>query len=136
MWTNYRSSCSQITEWLFYRFKKIPRKATVVDSYLSTNKIFLILLKQDSIMGIFVNTFQNFQNRYFLCNTSRRQLLFLLPLSYPSCMEGQGGRGIEQFRIWCLNFNWLKMHWGSTITHRISETNSSFHVKQRTARKV
>ena len=37
--SNYRSSYSQIMEWLFYRFRKIPRKATAVKSYFSSYRL-------------------------------------------------------------------------------------------------
>ena len=37
----------------------------------------VILLKQDPTESVFLKTFQNFQNRHFLCNTSRRLLLDL-----------------------------------------------------------
>ena len=54
--TIYRSSGSQVMAWLFYRFWKIPKKATAVESYFST-VTRLIILKQDPTTGVFVKTF-------------------------------------------------------------------------------
>ena len=75
--TNYRSSCSRATEWLFYRFWEINRKTTALEPYFSTVTDLATSLKQNPTRSIFVKTFQNFQNRYFLCNTAKRLLLNL-----------------------------------------------------------
>ena len=56
---NYRGSCSEITERLLYRFCKLPRKATAMESYFSTVTGLAILLKRDPTMGVLVKTFQN-----------------------------------------------------------------------------
>ena len=42
----------------------------MVKSYFNTITGFAILLEQDPTLGFFVKTFQYFQNRYFVCNTS------------------------------------------------------------------
>ena len=65
IYADYKTSCSQVTEWLFYRFWKIARKATVVESNFSTVTGLVILLKQDPTICVFMKTFQNFQNSYF-----------------------------------------------------------------------
>ena len=57
-------------------FGKFPGKQ-LVESYFSTVTGLAILLKQVPTTGVFVKTFQNFYNRYLLCNTSRRLLLNL-----------------------------------------------------------
>ena len=49
----------------------------MMESYLSVVADLAISLKQDSTTGFFMEAFQNFQNRYFLCNTSRQLLLNL-----------------------------------------------------------
>ena len=48
-----------------------------VESYFSTVIGLVILFKQDPTTSVLVRTFQNFQNKYFLCNTSIRLLLNL-----------------------------------------------------------
>ena len=53
------------------QFWEIPWKAIVAESYFNTVTGLTILLKQD------LTTFQNCQNRYFICNTSKR-----LPLNF------------------------------------------------------
>ena len=53
------------------------QKANTVEFYFSTVADLAIVLKQDPITGVFVTTFQNFQNIYFLCNTSKLLLLKL-----------------------------------------------------------
>ena len=60
IWTNYRSSCSRVTEWLFRKFWKFPKKATAVESYFGTVTGFAILFKQQSATNVFVKTFQIF----------------------------------------------------------------------------
>ena len=81
IWPNYRSSCSQVTKWLFYRFWKILKKATTVESYFNTVTALVILLTQDPTTCVFVKTSQNFQNKYFLQGVciSRPAALFLAP---------------------------------------------------------
>ena len=91
----------QVTEWLFFSFRKIPRRATAVESYFSTVTVLAILLKQDPTKGVFMKTFQNFQNRYFLSNTFRGLVLnlqtilivpapFFLPYLYVGTRGGKG----------------------------------------------
>ena len=113
--TNYRSSCAKVTELLFYRFRKIPRKATAVESYLSRVTGLTILLKQDPTTDVFMKTCQNFQNRCFLCHASKWLLLNLqtilivpAPSSLPHLYVGT--RGVEQFRIICWTSSRLTIH--------------------------
>ena len=49
----------------------------MVESYLNKITGFAILLKQNPTTGVFARAFKNFQDRYFLSNTSRRLLLDL-----------------------------------------------------------
>ena len=124
-YANYRSSWSQVTEWLFYRFRKILKKSTALESYFSTVTDLAILLKQKSTTGVFVKTFQNFQNRYFLCNTSRRllqnfQTILILP-ALLVCRDKRGRR-VNQFRILCWKSFWLTVHWGFRNTLMQSNT--------------
>ena len=90
-----------------YRFQKIPRKAIAVESYFSTVIGLAILSNQDFITGVFVKTFQNLQNKYFLCNTSRR--LTIMDNSHSSsplfaaihvCRDKRG-RKVDQLKILC-----------------------------------
>ena len=85
IWTNYRSSCSQVTKWLFYRFWKILKKATTVESYFNTVTGLVVLLTQDPTTCVFVKTSQNFQNKYFLQGVciSRPPALCLAPSPGP-----------------------------------------------------
>ena len=73
------TSWSQVTEWLFYRFWKIPRKATAVEFYFSAITGPVILLKQGPTTGVFV--FFPLEQIYFVYNTSRRLLLNLYTIS-------------------------------------------------------
>ena len=104
---SYRNSCSQVMELLFDRFCKNLRKVSAVQSYFSTVTGLAILLKQDPTTGVFVKTFRNFQNRYFLCSTSRWLLQNLqtalivptpsvLPYLYVGTRDG-GGLAISGF---------------------------------------
>ena len=88
--TTYRSSCSQVTEWLFYRFCKIPGKATAVESYFSTATGHAILLKEDPTMGVFMKTFRTATSK-FIDNSHSSCPLFPALLV---CREGKG-----KFRI-------------------------------------
>ena len=72
--TYYRSSCSHVKKYLFW---KIPWKVTVVESYFRTVTGLAILSNQEPTTGVFVKTFQAFQNTYFLSNTSKQLLLNL-----------------------------------------------------------
>ena len=58
---------------------KIPGKESRW-SPISVHLQTVQLLKQDSTTGVLMKTFQNFWNRYFLCNTSRLLLLNLLTI--------------------------------------------------------
>ena len=110
--TYYRGSFLHLTG-LLYRFWKIPRKTTAVDSYFNTVIVLEILLKQDPTTGILVKTFQNFQNSYFLCNTSRRlilnvQTILIVPAPFLDLFvyKDKKRRKVDQFRL-CLHVNSL-----------------------------
>ena len=113
----------QVTEWLFFSFRKIPRRATAVESYFSTVTVLAILLKQDPTKGVFMKTFQNFQNRYFLSNTLRAGSEFIdnsdsscpLFLALLVCRDKKGKR-VDQLRILWWKYSWLTMDWGSRNT--------------------
>ena len=102
---------------------KISRKVTAVDSCLGTVKGLAILLKQDPTTDVFVKTLQNFQNRYFLCNTSTAASEFIdnsqscCPLfpALPALLvcRDKMGRRVEQFRNLSWKFSWLTIHWES-----------------------
>ena len=89
-----------------HRFWKNPRKTTVVESFFSTVTDLATLLKQDPTTGVFVKTFQNFQNIYFLCNTSTAASEFI-DSSYSFCpvfpalfvFRDKRGRRVQYFML-------------------------------------
>ena len=63
--SHYKSSCSQLTKLLFYRFSKVFRKVTVMESiYFSTVTGLEILLKGDPVPDVFVKTFHRIYKQF------------------------------------------------------------------------
>ena len=54
-----------LPEWLFFKLCKSPRKATTLESYFHAVTDLAILLRQDPTTGVFMESFHNFENRYF-----------------------------------------------------------------------